>query len=965
MKTSGRSILLGWSALCILMVTAGSPLPAEATLLFSPTAPELAGATVVPFDASFGVVPGQMTHTIVRNGVTITFTTTAAGGLTDGAPRLASFWPDGVTIDFSPPVGAVGFGYLGAECAGQAEFNGSANTESFQFPFGGFSPLLGAANIGAIDSAVLNGQCFAAWWSDMHFVASITPPPTDEADLASVKNALDPYTDLATTRFDLGVSNLGPDTATGVQVVDFLPQLSALASSSVATTVLNAGPAHPVVGMALADLPLGGSHTPTVEILPPPFGDGTYCNSVLTNVAVATGTALDFDGANNVATSSVRFDSASRAGLGEICTNAYDDDCDGRPDCSDSECGSHPRCRPPTPPAPPSPICWGGLVHLPGVGVLDSCGNLITREGAPDELPDSESRPCSFPTACGGVSLSMDQVCCDPPPSNTAEWLQTATDCVQDAFAQLSSLPPECQVSQEQTGALTWMGMPVDPNYKEADPPVNVFGHGITSAGQRITYTLHYENIGTADAHDVVILDPLSPDLDETTISIDDGGTYDPTTRVVQWIDPVLPPNTPRSVSFRIDVRADAPLGTRIRNTGTIIFPDAVPPSRIDTNFVEHRIPLPSEIPVVDPTILSCSPAGPDAWRVRLANSGAGFGYDATATIIGGPTTVIVDDDTASFAHSTDRDPATRSTLAPASYTDSSDVVRLTTPAPGDPCLTLVWRITWEDGRGQTMTRDVQPEPDADMDGVPDATDVCPAVPDPVQVDTDGDGAGDACDLCPDDPRYQGPCPTPSPTATPTPAPTATPSPSPRPTETPRPTPGPAGEICGNCIDDDADGRIDVADDECGAAPLHLRRGVVKMPSRDDRDRVVIRGAFTAPIVPFDPPTSGASVSLFRGSTLVACYPMPAGEGWRVNKRGTRWVFRDARDDGYADPEANERLRLRTRHGEIRVDARIKELTLADLDGGEFTAAVTVGDHVAADTRTWRTTGAGKRLVAP
>lgn len=38
---------------------------------------------------------------------------------------------------------------------------------------------------------------------------------------------------------------------------------------------------------------------------------------------------------------------------------------------------------------------------------------------------------------------------------------------------------------------------------------------------------------------------------------------------------------------------------------------------------------------------------------------------------------------------------------------------------------------------------------DTDNDGVPDATDNCPAVDNTDQVDTDGDGVGDACDNCP------------------------------------------------------------------------------------------------------------------------------------------------------------------------------------------------------------------------
>jgi hypothetical protein len=41
---------------------------------------------------------------------------------------------------------------------------------------------------------------------------------------------------------------------------------------------------------------------------------------------------------------------------------------------------------------------------------------------------------------------------------------------------------------------------------------------------------------------------------------------------------------------------------------------------------------------------------------------------------------------------------------------------------------------------------------DADCDGIADAQDVCPLVPDPGQEDADHDNIGDACDLCPTDP---------------------------------------------------------------------------------------------------------------------------------------------------------------------------------------------------------------------
>src|SRR5205807_3133970 len=98
-----------------------------------------------------------------------------------------------------------------------------------------------------------------------------------------------------------------------------------------------------------------------------------------------------------------------------------------------------------------------------------------------------------------------------------------------------------------------------DPNLKESDPPANAFGYGYAQAGQTITYTIHYENIGTSDAHDVSILDPLHPNLDDTTLVINNEGVYDPATRVIVWHDPLaLPAQVPRSVSFTVNVKSDA-----------------------------------------------------------------------------------------------------------------------------------------------------------------------------------------------------------------------------------------------------------------------------------------------------------------------------------------------------------------------------------------------------------------------
>ena len=62
-------------------------------------------------------------------------------------------------------------------------------------------------------------------------------------------------------------------------------------------------------------------------------------------------------------------------------------------------------------------------------------------------------------------------------------------------------------------------------------------------------------------------------------------------------------------------------------------------------------------------------------------------------------------------------------------------------------------RELWWSGSAQwllvTTSNPLLAPDDFDLDGVPDAIDDCPFLPDPGQVDSDGDGLGDVCDACP------------------------------------------------------------------------------------------------------------------------------------------------------------------------------------------------------------------------
>ena len=700
-----------------------------AQLIFDAADPAFAAATLEQFDA--GVAPqGAQSFTITRAGVRFTFSTQSGRGIffcEGGDCFLRAPVPGGVDIQISPPVAAVGFNHTFLECPGRVTFTGSLATETFTFPYPPGTLFVGASNIGDISAVRLESTCpFAEEWDDMRFVpaggagptptpgqtptATPTPTPLERADLALFKFGPGTFQGDSALPYTLVLSSRGPERAPDARVVDFLPPGVTLETFSAPFTLDAAGR---VATLRLGDFFNGQVFPMFGEFRTPPFGDPSHpsslvCESSVTNVALATSASVDTDPSNNLAVATSFFDKASRAGFGEICGNGVDDDCDGRADCADAACNCFPTISAPA--APPIPF-----PPIPGV--------------PPAEPPRSRPAPTQVCQGTGrdGNPVELEPICCDPRMSPD-ELLRRGAHCA-----------------------------PYDPNFKESDPPVNALGYGYTEAGRVMTYTLHYENIGGADAHDVSVIDVLDPDLDDTTLVAGDGGTYDPVTRTLVWRDPVLPPATPRAVSYSVTVRADAPEQTRVRNTATVIFPDAVPPSRVDTNFVEHVVVAPANPVAADPKVFRCTRTGADEWQVSLVNEGFGFAYGVTATIINPPASVNVVEGTAAFSHPLDAGPAGLGTLIPLAFMPSSDTVRFNTQTPGDPCGALTWRISYQTPAGLHVTRDVQDQPDADRDAVPDAADNCPAAFNPTQTDADGDGQGDACEPPPPPPSNSAP----------------------------------------------------------------------------------------------------------------------------------------------------------------------------------------------------------------
>lgn len=694
----------------------------QARLVFVTNDGAFQNATTVALDASQGFASGVQNVQLTAGGVDFDFSTANTNGLSDFRGTLISYFPEGVTITFSQPLSAIGFQFAFAECQGRARFIGSAATEEHTFEFGQGGIFVGAADIGEITSVELNDSCFFANWPEMRFDATASPPPpTERADLTFNKTAPRSASQLdGSIDFELTVSNNGPDDATGVQLVDFPPGGMQVNTSTPSIPLVSAG--GKVVVMGVGDLADTDQFTNTLTMSVPPFsGTGVVtqhpgifnCNTRLLNVGLATGSTIDPDTTNNSDLTVTAFDKASRASAPEICDNGIDDNCNGRVDCGDNACANAPNCRPPrllnannNPPTVCN-VIGGVIVCLNGSG------------------------PTPFPIGPGPVPA--------PPPP------QACT--VRDVHGRPFEAPACCcsygPCDRRRCDSLTAR----DPNFKSANPPVNINGYGITQAGRLHEYTITYENIGNTDAIDVRIYDVLTPELDDSTLQINDDGVYDQSNRTITWSDPLLPPQEPRTVSFSINARDDLQPDDRIRNQATIIFPNADQP-RTDTNWVEHAIENPDFPAAADLGVVECLETDIDSglYTLVLFNKGSAFAHNASAQVINPPLGINFTDDTARFGRSDDTNPNVIGTVVPLGSTHSIDTVAFTADTPASVCKALNWRIIHTSSEGETNTVDVQAAPDSDGDGVADIDDNCGNTANLDQMDSDQDGQGDACE---------------------------------------------------------------------------------------------------------------------------------------------------------------------------------------------------------------------------
>ncbi|MFH1493148.1 MAG: hypothetical protein ABIE81_07435, partial [Candidatus Omnitrophota bacterium] len=140
-----------------------------------------------------------------------------------------------------------------------------------------------------------------------------------------------------------------------------------------------------------------------------------------------------------------------------------------------------------------------------------------------------------------------------------------------------------------------------DPNEKLVSPQGNVM------SGDRLDYAINYENEGEGIAFGVYISDTLEEDLDDSTLIVNAGGTYDSETRTLTWFIGEVGPGEEGSVTFSINVKENVPDNAEVINFATVYFP-SVPEATRTNGTVNRIVTFVDDVPPTTTASISPSP---------------------------------------------------------------------------------------------------------------------------------------------------------------------------------------------------------------------------------------------------------------------------------------------------------------------------------------------------------------------
>ncbi len=177
------------------------------------------------------------------------------------------------------------------------------------------------------------------------------------------------------------------------------------------------------------------------------------------------------------------------------------------------------------------------------------------------------------------------------------------------------------------------IGVSYDPNYKAVEPKGAAVQGFIPATTPNLTYTINFQNTGTAVAHNIYVLDTIDTDLTINSIEILSAShgiqAYQLENRTMKFMfaNIMLPDSSSDDahshgfVTYRIKLNTGLAPGTQIKNAGYIYFDYNTP---VVTNTTLNTIAIPSGInEIKNAGLLNVYPnPAKDKLIVSLSNSG-------------------------------------------------------------------------------------------------------------------------------------------------------------------------------------------------------------------------------------------------------------------------------------------------------------------------------------------------------
>ncbi|MBN1179064.1 MAG: Ig-like domain-containing protein, partial [Anaerolineae bacterium] len=157
--------------------------------------------------------------------------------------------------------------------------------------------------------------------------------------------------------------------------------------------------------------------------------------------------------------------------------------------------------------------------------------------------------------------------------------------------------PSACASGEEGASACVRIRIlnPLDPNAK--------YGiEGELIPGQRVTYTITYENEGDGRAYGVFVVDQLDASLDMSTVTIYGPGELIAENRTILWtvgeLGPQGDPDAQGVVSFTVELLDSLPAGTAVVNQAVVYFPTVgeETPTNPVVNLVQPLAAVPQRV---------------------------------------------------------------------------------------------------------------------------------------------------------------------------------------------------------------------------------------------------------------------------------------------------------------------------------------------------------------------------------